>query len=67
MKDNIRRALEEAEKRLEELLPDIEERQKKAAEKGLEEPDHLRSGISIDELELKRAIKEQEEDEDSTR
>ena len=60
MKKTTRQALEEAEKRLEELLPDIEKRQKKASEKGLKEPGHLRSGVSIDELEAKRLIKEQE-------
>lgn len=60
MKKHIKKALEDAEKRLDELLPEIEKRQKKAADKNLEEPDHLRSGISIDELSVKRAEKEQE-------
>jgi len=65
VKKNLKRALEDAEKHLDKLLPDIEKRQKKAAEKGLEEPEHLKSGVSIDEVEIKRAIKEQENEDPS--
>ena len=57
---NLQKALEEAKKRLNKALPDIEKRQQEAAQKVEEEPDYLRSGVSIDELEVKRAMKEQE-------
>ena len=60
MNVNLQKALEEAKKRLNKALPDIEKRQQEAAQKVEEEPDYLRSGVSIDELEVKRAMKEQE-------
>ena len=65
MKKSIKRALEDPEKRLDDLLPEIERRQKEVAEKALDEPEHLKSGISIDEVEVKRAIKEQENEDPS--
>ena len=66
MKIDIKKALAEAEARLEKALPEIEKRLKKAADKNIEEPDHLRTGISLGELSVKRAQKEQE-NEDPTR
>jgi hypothetical protein len=59
MKKPLKEALQDAERRLDELLPDIDKRLKEAADENIEEPDHLRSGSGIDELELKRLIKEQ--------
>ncbi len=60
MRKSIKDALEDAKKRLKERLPDIEKKLKEAERKSADEPDHLRSGVGLDELELKRAIKEQE-------
>lgn len=59
MNKNIEKALKEAEERLNELLPEIEERHKKAVDNSMEEPDELKSGTP-DDLEIRRAIKEQE-------
>ena len=59
MKKDINSAIEEAKKRLEESLSEIEERQKKASENDLDEPEHLRSGAKLSELDIKRAMKEQ--------
>lgn len=62
MKGDVEKALEDAEKRLEERLADIEKRFEKSRDKTLDEPEHLRSGTSIDEVELKRIIKEQQDE-----
>ena len=52
-RENIDKALAEAEKRLKSQLP-----HKKGEENGMEEPDDLKSGSS-DDLEIARAVKEQ--------
>lgn len=62
MKNDVKKALEDAEKRLEERLTDIEKRFEKGRNGDLEEPEHLRSGAGIDEVELKRIIKEQQDE-----
>lgn len=61
MAKSIKDAILEAEERLEKLLPDIEKRHQSGVEKSTEEPDGLKSG-SRDDLEIKRAIKEQEDE-----
>lgn len=62
MNKNIEKALIEAEERLNELLPEIEERHKKSIDNNIEEPDELKSGAT-DDLEIRRAIKEQDNEE----
>ncbi|WP_444929733.1 hypothetical protein ACJJIF_18375 [Microbulbifer sp. SSSA002] len=61
MNDQIKKVLEDAEKRLEELLPDIEKRYKEADQNSPDEPDNLKEGI-VDDLEIPRAIKEQKDE-----
>jgi len=61
MNSKVKKALEEAEKRLEEKLADIDSRHEKGVKQSSDEPDTLRSG-TIDEVGLKRAEKEQEDD-----
>ncbi|QIL90094.1 hypothetical protein GNX18_10250 [Microbulbifer sp. SH-1] len=58
MKDEIKKALEDAERRLEERLPGIEKRHREAVENSPDEPEHLKEG-AVDDLEILRAIKEQ--------
>jgi hypothetical protein len=60
MQNKTQDALKQAKNRLEQSLKDIEKRQEKATKEGQSEPDHLKTGISINELEARRAIKEQE-------
>ena len=60
MKANIKDALKDAEKRLDDALANIEKRHKNSSEKKHDEPDHLRSGVELDEVEIKRLIKEQD-------
>lgn len=55
-----KKALEEAEKRLEEQLPLIKKRHEAAIQNTTDEPKHLRSGMSLSELDIKRILKEQE-------
>lgn len=62
MKTDVKKALQDAEKRLKERLVDIEKRFEKGQSDGLDEPEHLRSGSGIDEVELKRIIKEQQDE-----
>lgn len=62
MKSDVKKALEDAEKRLAERLADIEKRFEKSQNEALDEPEHLRSGAGIDEVELKRIIKEQQDE-----
>ncbi|WP_444899873.1 hypothetical protein ACJJIX_04095 [Microbulbifer sp. VAAC004] len=57
MNDQIKKALEDAEKRLEGLLPDIEKRHSEATQNSPDEPDNLKEGI-VDDLEIPRAIKQ---------
>ncbi|WP_444915558.1 hypothetical protein [Microbulbifer sp. TRSA007] len=57
MNDRIKKALEDAEKRLEKLLPDIEKRHNEAAQNSPDEPDNLKEGVA-DDLEIPRAIKQ---------
>lgn len=60
MNKNKNNALEEAKKRLQQRFPGIEKRLQAAKENSEDEPDHLISGIGLNELEIKRLIKEQE-------
>ena len=62
MKKSISDALKEAEKRLDEMLPEIEKRHSEGVENSADEPANLKSGYT-DDLLIRRAIKEQEEDE----
>lgn len=52
--------LKEAEKRLEEQMPIIRKRHREAAKNLTDEPRRLRSGISLSELDIKRILKEQD-------
>ncbi|OZG73099.1 hypothetical protein BTA51_11420 [Hahella sp. CCB-MM4] len=58
MSKNIYKALREAEKRLEELLPEIEKRHKQGVKNSIDEPDGLKSG-QPDDLEIRREVREQ--------
>jgi hypothetical protein len=60
MKNKIQNALQKALKQLGESLKDIEKRQEISSKQGQVEPDHLKTGISINELQVRRTIKEQE-------
>lgn len=62
MKGDEKKTLEDAEKRLAERLADIEKRFEKSQNDSLDEPEHLRSGTGIDEVELKRILKEQQDE-----
>lgn len=62
MKKDVKKPLEDAEKRLAEKLADIEKRFQKSQSDSLDEPEHLRSGTGIDEVELKRKLKEQQDE-----
>ncbi|WP_444925885.1 hypothetical protein ACJJI4_17030 [Microbulbifer sp. TRSA002] len=56
MNDRITKALKDAEKRLDELLPDIEKRHNEATQNSPDEPDNLKEDV-VDDLEIPRAIK----------
>lgn len=58
MNDQIKKVLEDVEKRLEGLLPDIEKRHNESTQNSPDEPDNLKEGVA-DDLEIPRAIKEQ--------
>lgn len=61
MNNEIKKVLEDAEKRLDEFLPDIEKRHRKAVEDSSDEPENLKEG-AVDDLEIPRAIKEQKDE-----
>ncbi|MCH8498799.1 MAG: hypothetical protein LAT63_10000 [Marinobacter sp.] len=56
-----KKALDEAERKAEALLPGIRARNRKGVEQSPEEPDHLRSG-SPDHVGIRRAIREQNDE-----
>ncbi|WP_444934141.1 hypothetical protein [Microbulbifer sp. JTAC008] len=58
MNDRITKALKDAEKRLDELLPDIEKRHNESTQNSLDEPDNLKEGV-VDNLGIPRVVKKQ--------
>ena len=61
MDKDVKKALEIAKKRLNDALPEIKKRHGEAVKNSTEEPEHLRSGYT-DDLKIRRAIKEQEDE-----
>jgi hypothetical protein len=59
-----KKALAEAEKRLNDSLPEIQKRHEKGVRESSEEPDTLKSGTPLNELEIKRILKEQDNEQE---
>ncbi|GAB2190610.1 hypothetical protein [Sessilibacter sp. MAH2] len=62
MNFNKDKALFDAQKRLDARLKEINKRHEKGIENSTEEPDRIQSGKSLDELEIRRIQREQEDE-----